>query len=245
MAGEGRDDHQVLKFCPDGTLLLQIGHSGKTGGSNHEEFLGQPTDMEVDPETNEVFVADGYLNRRVIVFDADTGEYKRHWGAYGKEPVDFPPGVFYDADTLKFMRHGGAEGEEPVEAAVASYDPSAPPAQQFRIVHGLRIANDGLVYVADRSNNRLQIFRKDGTFVEEVVIARNTLGEGSTWDVDLSRDEEQRFLYNVDGTNQRIWILRREDLEIVGSIGRRGRNAGQFHWVHKLAVDSRGQHLHR
>ncbi len=174
-------DHQVLKFSPDGTFLLQIGQAGKTGGSNHKEFLGHPTDMEVDPETNEVFVGDGYVNKRVIVFDADTGEYKRHWGAYGNEPDD---------------------------AVQGRYDPSAPVAQQFgESVHGLRIANDGLVYVADRGNNRIQIFQKDGTFVKEAFIAKETLS-GATWDVDFSPDEKQTFLYNADGGNQRVWILR-------------------------------------
>ena len=208
-------DHQVLKFSRDGKFLLQIGTSGRTGGSNNTEFLGHPADMEVDPETNEVYVTDGYLNRRVIVFDADTGEYKRHWGAYGNVPDDTDLGA---------------------------YDPSAPPSQQFRpVVHDVRISNDGLVYIADRVNNRIQIFQKDGTFVKEVIIAKDTLyGRGSVWDVGFSPDDKQTFLYNADGVNQRVWILRREDLEILGSFGRTGRNAGQFHWVHKLAVDSQG-----
>ena len=207
-------DHQVLKFSRDGTFLLQIGQAGRTGGSNNTEFLGHPADMEVDPETNEVYVTDGYLNRRVIVFDADTGEYKRHWGAYGNKPDDTDLGP---------------------------YDPSAPPSQQFHpVVHSVRISNDGLVYVADRVNDRIQVFQKDGTFVKEVIIAKDTIDRGSAWDVDFSPDEKQTFLYNADGVNQRVWILRREDLEILGSFGRRGRSAGQFHWVHKIAVDSHG-----
>ena len=250
IGGENRDDHQVLKFSSDGTFLLQIGQSGKTGGNNHKEFLGHPTDMEVDPQTNEVYVSDGYLNRRVIVFDADTGEYKRHWGAYGNEPEDFAPGIYYGGG--RYLKTG-PDGE-PADAGLTppiapgrrtpgsetTYNPNDPPAQQFNIVHGARVTNDGLVYVADRTNNRIQVFQRDGTFVKEVVIANKTMGEGSAWDVDVSPDEEQTFLYVADGTNQRIWILRREDLEILGHFGRRGHGAGEFHWVHRLAVDSHG-----
>ncbi len=250
IGGEGGEDHQVLKFSSDGTFLLQIGQAGKTGGNNHKEFLGNPTDMEVDPQTNEVYVADGYLNRRVIVFDAETGEYKRHWGAYGNEPEDFEPGIYYDGG--KYMKTG-PDGE-PIDAGLfppiapgrrapgseTTYNPNDPPSQQFNIVHALRITNDGLVYVADRTNNRIQVFQRDGTFVKEVIIANKTRSDGSTWDVDVSPDEKQTFLYVADGINQQVWILRREDLEIVGSFGRRGHGAGEFHWLHRLAVDSQG-----
>ena len=214
VAGNGPDDHQVLKFSRDGTFLLQIGHAGKTGGSNHTEYLGRPADIYVEPEANEVYVADGYLNKRVIVFDADTGEYKRHWGAYGEKPDDTDLG---------------------------QYDPDAPAAKQFRNpVHAVRISDDGFVYVADRVNNRIQVFQTDGTFVKEVFIDKKTLGSGSAWDVDLSPDEKQAVLYNPDGTNQQMWMLLREDLTILGTFGRRGRMAGQFYWVHNVAVDSHG-----
>ena len=107
-------------------------------------------------------------------------------------------------------------------------------------MHALRITHDGLIYVADRTNNRIQVFQKDGTFVKEVIIAKKTRGDGSTWDVDVSPDEKQTFLYVADGINQQVWILRREDLEIVGSFGRRGHGAGEFHWLHRVAVDSQG-----
>ena len=124
---------------------------------------------------------------------------------------------------------------------MGDYDPDAPSAQQFRTpVHAVRISRDGLVYVTDRINNRIQVFQKSGEFVEEVVIASKTLARGAAWDLDLSPDEEQRWLYDADGTNQQVWILQRKDLEVLGTIGRRGRYAGQFHWVHSLAVDSQG-----
>ena len=214
LAGSGPDDHQVLKFRRDGTFLLQIGRAGQTGGSNHEEFLGSPADIAVDPEANEVYVADGYGNRRIIVFDAETGAYRRHWGAYGNRPDD---------------------------ADLGPFDPDAPAAQQFRRpVHAVRIAADGLVYVADRVNDRIQVFRRDGTFVKEVVIAGRTRFIGSVWDIDFSPGAGQPVLFATDGTNQHVWMLRREDLRTLGSFGRSGRSAGQFHWVHHLAVDSKG-----
>jgi DNA-binding beta-propeller fold protein YncE len=214
VGSNGRNDQVVLKFSPDGTLLLQIGQPGKTGGSNDTTLLGQPAGIHVDTEANEVYVADGYGNRRVIVFDAETGRYKRHWGAYGRRPDD---------------------------GDLGPYDPKAPRAQQFRSpVHAVRIARDGLVYVADRVNNRIQVFRKNGEFVKEASLAPETLAMGSVWDIALSHDPAQTYVYVPDGTNQKVWILRRSDLSTVGEFGRGGRNAGQFGWVHNLAVDSRG-----
>ncbi len=220
-AGNGGQDHQVLKFTSDGTFLLQIGKAGSTGGSNDTHgapngtpLLGRPADVEVDPETNEAYIADGYGNKRVLVVDARTGMYRRHWGAYGHVPDDASPGP---------------------------YVPGSPPAQQFRNpVHCVRIANDGLVYVCDRVNDRMQVFTKSGVFQKEFFVATNTLGNGSVWDLDTSPDKRQRYLYNPDGENNMVWILARATGSILGTFGRNGRNAGQFHWVHNLAVDSKG-----
>ncbi|MFW6193838.1 MAG: hypothetical protein ACOC83_10170 [Gemmatimonadota bacterium] len=214
IGGNGPSDHQVLKFTSDGDFLLQIGEAGENAGSNDTTTLGRPADVFVDDEADEVYVADGYGNRRVVVFDAGTGEYRRHWGAYGERPEDVDLG---------------------------SYDPDAEPAPQFRTpVHALQITDDGLVYVADRPNDRIQVFRRDGTFVEEAFLAPRTLSMGTVWDLDVSRDPEQRWLYVPDGTNNKLWILDRESLEVVGSFGRGGRYAGDFMWVHNVAVDSRG-----
>src|SRR5437667_8811348 len=155
---------------------MRIGKAGTPGGSNDTEHLGRPADMAVDPETNEAFVADGYGNHRVIVFDAATGAYKRHWGAYGKTPPE--------EKTIGSHDPGGASG----------YDPKAPPAQAFNNpVHCVKIAKDGLVYVCDRSNDRLQVFRKDGSFVREWVFLKETLGSGSVWDMYLWPDRGQRL----------------------------------------------------
>jgi DNA-binding beta-propeller fold protein YncE len=214
VASNGPADHVVLKFTPEGRLLLQIGTAGKTGGSNDTTLLGAPAAIEVDDAANEVYIGDGYVNKRVIVFDATTGAYRRHWGAYGHRPEDRDPGP---------------------------YDPEAPPAAQFRSpVHAVRIGVDGLVYVADRANDRIQVFTKQGTYVREVFVAKNTRGIGSAWDLAFSRDPDQRYLFVADGTNHKVWILTRKELRIVGAFGRGGRNAGYFGWVHNIAVDSKG-----
>lgn len=234
LGGGAESDAQVLKFSRQGEFLMQIGRQGRNGGSNETANLGGAANMVVDEEANELYVADGYVNHRVIVFDAETGAYKRHWGAYGRQPDD---GYFEQlGENLPPPFSGAVQHEN----APSQYDPDGPPPPQFRIVHAVRIANDGLVYVADRTNDRLQVFHKDGTFVDEVFIAKNTLGSGSAWDVGFSVDSEQTYLFVPDGTNQRIRILLRESLEVVSTFGTAGRWAGQFYGAHNLAVDSEG-----
>jgi DNA-binding beta-propeller fold protein YncE len=215
VAGNGTDDHHIMKFTADGVFVLQIGAVGVSGGSNDTLSVNRAALMEVDPEANELYVADGYGNRRLIVFDAETGAYRRHWGAYGEPPVDEVP---------------------------PPWDPDAPPSRTWRTpVHGLAISHDGLVYVTDRPSNRIQVFRKDGTYLREAVLAPETYGPGSTWDVALDPlDPEQRFIFVPDGTNNRIWTLDRETLEPVYSWGRGGRQPGQFDWLHNLEFDSEG-----
>ena len=223
IAGNGSNDHQIVKFTRDGRFLLQIGRSGMSTGSNDTENLKQPTTMTVDPVANEVYVADGYGNRRVIVFDADTGEYKRHWGAYGNRPDDADP---YNASS-------GTVGPD--------YDPDNPPSRQFsRAVHGVTISDDRLVYVADRVNNRVQVFEPDGTFVQEAFVDKRTGGFGSVFELAFSKDRGQQFLYNPNGMNQSVDILLRDSLEVVARFGQGGRYPGQFYAVHSIAVDSRG-----
>ena len=213
IAGNHDTDHQILKFTRDGKFLLQIGQAGKTGGSNDTALLGKPAYMEVDEKANELFVADGYGNRRVIVFDASTGAYKRHWGAYGNRPSDDK----------------------------TSYNPSAPPSRQFGTpVHCVRLAHDGLVYVCDRTNNRIQVFDRSGRYVKEFFLERQTTQIGSVWDLVLSTDPAQRYLYVADGGNNKIHVLDRQTGNRVGAFGRNGRMAGQFHWVHNIAIDSTG-----
>jgi glyoxylase-like metal-dependent hydrolase (beta-lactamase superfamily II) len=234
IGGGGDKDAQILKFTREGRFLLQIGHQGKGRGSNDTENLGAAASMVVDAAANELYVADGYVNHRVIVFDADTGAYKRHWGAYGKRPDD------------SYFAKAGERLPGPFSGAVqhedkpSQYDPDLPPPPQFRIVHAVRIANDGLVYVCDRTNDRLQVFHKDGTFVREAFLAKRTFGSGSVWDLAFSPDPQQTFLAVIDGTNQQVYVLRRESLEVVDTFGGGGHWAGQFYGAHNIAANARG-----
>ncbi|HEX7794682.1 MAG TPA: hypothetical protein VF456_10045 [Vicinamibacterales bacterium] len=234
IGGGGEKDAQLLKFTRAGKFLLQIGHKGKNEGSNDTKNLGGAAGLEIDRAANELYVADGYVNHRVIVFDATTGAYKRHWGAYGKRPDD------------SYFTQAGEKLPSPFSGAVqnenrpSQYDPDGPPPPQFRIVHAARIAHDGLVYVCDRTNDRIQVFRKDGTFVKEGFVAKRTFGSGSVWDVVFSSDPAQTFLIVNDGTNQQIWILRRDTLEVVSAFGRAGHGAGEFYGAHVMAADSKG-----
>ena len=232
-AGGDKDSH-ILKFTREGKFLMQIGKQGQGQGSNDTANLGAPANIFVDEPANEIYVADGYVNHRVIVFDSNTGAYKRHWGAFGNRPDD---GFFTRAgEKLPGPFSGAVQNEN----RPSQYDPNGPPSPQFRIVHAVRISNDGLVYVCDRTNDRLQVFRKDGTFVREVVIAKDTFGSGSVWDVGFSTDPQQSFLFINDGTNQFIYVLDRQTLEIVSTFGGHGHWAGQFYGAHNLAVNSKG-----
>ena len=204
LAGNGPRDGQILKFTRAGRHVLTIGAPNVVGDDTDRRHLNRPAAMVVNPRSNELYVADGYGNHRVIVFDATTGAYKRHWGANGRPPGD------------RSVKGFGTP------------------------VHCVRLARDGLLYVCDRANNRIQVFRTDGTFVRELPVAAETRGNGSTWDVDLSPDGAQTFLHAADGTNNVVWTLLRESGRLLGSFGRSGRRAGELHWVHNLAVDSRG-----
>jgi len=234
LGGGGDHDAQVLKFTADGHFLQQIGQPGKGAGSNDAGHLGAPAHMVIDRDAHELYVADGYVNHRVIVFDALSGAYRRHWGAFGRRPDD------------RYFERTGERLPSPFSGAVqhenapSLYDPSGPSPPQFRIVHAVRISDDGLVYVCDRTNDRIQVFHKDGTFVREAFVAKDTLGSGSVWDLGFSRDSEQMFVYVIDGTNQQVYVLRRATLEVVSTFGGAGHWAGQFYGAHNLAVDSKG-----
>jgi DNA-binding beta-propeller fold protein YncE len=227
IGGNGDQDSQVLKFTKQGKFLLQVGKSAArkgpnnaqgqptyVGGSNDQVSFGRVAKIFVDPAANEAYLADGYLNKRVAIIDADTGKLKRYWGAYGNKPDD---------------------------TNLGPYKPEAPPAQQFRNpVHCADLSRDGLVYVCDRQNNRLQVFTKDGKFVKEAFYAKNSLSEGAVWDVAFSRDPQQTYIFLADGRNMKIRVLRRETLEELTSFGDGGRQPGQFYAVHSIAADSKG-----
>jgi DNA-binding beta-propeller fold protein YncE len=214
VGGNGAGDSHLIKFTRDGRFLMQVGEPGQPVDSRSREAFGRVAKVSFHAPSNEAFVADGYANRRVAVIDMNTGEFKRYWGAYGNEPDDANPGP---------------------------YDPDAPLIQQFRTpVHCADPSRDGLVYVCDRVNNRIQVFRLDGTFVQEKVVAPRTLGDGSVWDIAFSPDEEQRFIYLADGKNMRVYIIERATMEVLTSFGDGGRQPGQFFGVHSIATDSKG-----
>ena len=227
IGGNGDQDSQVLKFTKQGKFLLQVGKSAArkgpnnaqgqptyVGGSNDQVSFGRVAKIFVDPAANEAYLADGYLNKRVAIIDADTGKLKRYWGAYGNKPDD---------------------------TNLGPYKPEAPPAQQFRNpVHCADLSRDGLVYVCDRQNNRLQVFTKDGKFVKEMFYAKNSLSEGAVWDVAFSKDPQQTYIFLADGRNMKIRVLRRDTLEELTSFGDGGRQPGQFYAVHSIAADSKG-----
>src|SRR5437016_8543598 len=208
------NDTMVLKFTQAGKFLMQIGKPGQSKGSNDVENLRRPAKIFVDKQANEVYVADGYGNHRVIVYDADTGKYKRHWGAYGKKPDDKDPGP---------------------------YNPDAPPPQQFRNpVHCVELSVDRFLYVCDRANDRIQVFKTDGTFVKEAFVNKRTLGSGSAWDIAFSKDAQQKYIYLTDGENDRVHILDRDSLQVLTTFGEGGRQPGEFYGVHSIATDSKG-----
>lgn len=266
ITGGGPNDTQVLKFSRDGKFLLAAGkivpppaapaapaaaapdtaYQGMGGAARGEaagrggaaagrggrggrggrpaaiptppnnasmESFGGSTRISFDDGVNEAFVADGSRNHRVAVIDMNTGAIKRIWGAYGKTPSD---------------------------AAAPAYSPDAPASQQFGNVLCAEVSNDGLVYVCDRSNDRIQVFKKDGSFVREKTVMPKTLREGSVSDIAFSRDAKQRYLYVADGMNNQVHVLDRESLEIVTSFGDGGRVPGEFAFLHSIVTDSKG-----
>jgi DNA-binding beta-propeller fold protein YncE len=255
IGGSGGADSRILKFSHDGKFIAEFGkaptgfatprpggaadtayqgvsparggNAGRGGGrgrggrggtpalppnSNSEDSFGGPAGFSFDNAANEAYVADGYRNHRVAVIDMNTGAIKRYWGAYGNKPVD--------ADSVK-------------------YTPGSSP-KQFGPVRCAELSNDGLVYVCDTQNDRIQVFKKDGSFVKEKTVEPNTLGTGSVWDIAFSRDPQQKYIYVADGMNMKIHILDRQSLEELTSFGEGGRIPGEFYAVHSVATDSKG-----
>ena len=214
IGGNGARDSHILKFTHDGKFLMQIGRPLQAVNSSATDHFGRVAKIAFDPAANEAYIADGYGNKRVAVIDMTTGKIKRFWGAYGRAPSD---------------------------SNLGRYSPDAPPAPQFRNpVHCAEPSTDGHVYVCDRVNDRIQVFRKNGSFVREQRIAPLTLGDGSVWDIAFSRDPQQKYLYLADGKNERIYVLDRQSLAILTTFGDGGRQPGQFFAVHSIATDSRG-----
>jgi glucose/arabinose dehydrogenase len=201
-------DDQLLKFTPDGKLVLQIGASNQSKGNADTKNVHRASDVWVHPQTNEVFVADGYGNHRVIIFDADSGAFKRMWGAFANKPVD-------DDHCENVPKPSFADAAGP---------------QNFSIVHAIRVANDGMVYVADRENRRIQMFTNDGKFVKQLVKTSTPFARNLA----LSPDAEEQFLYVGNGKD--IVVVDRRTLEVVGSV----QGPGMLGGGHQIATDAKG-----
>jgi len=221
IGGNGEKDNQILKFTKAGKFVMQIGRTGQSKGNADTQNLNQPADTFLYAKTNELFVADGYGNRRVIVFDADTGTFKRMWGAFGNVPTDAPP-----------------------NPANPDADPQGAP-QFVQPVHAARVSNDGLVYVSDRGGKRVQVFTLEGKYVSQVFIGRECkapeCGNGTTAaSTAFSTDPEQRFLYVGNRSQAKVMVLNRKTLDVLDSFGRWGSAPGEFGTLHHMAADSKG-----
>src|SRR5437588_5451197 len=205
IGGNGAGDSHILKFTREGKFVKQFGFAWANAGSTDTFAFNKVAKVFLDEPNNEAYVADGYGNHRVAVMDMGTGKIKRYWGAYGNKPDDEPLG---------------------------RYEPNGPPAQQFRNpVHCAELSTDGFVYVCDRPNDRIQVFTKEGKFVKETFVEKNTLGDGSTWDIAFSKDPPQKYFFLADGANEKIHVFDRSSVTELTSFGDGGRQPGQVYAV--------------
>ena len=243
IGGSGNED-QILKFTQDGKFVMQLGHGGHKKTNADTENFWKPADVFVYPKTNELFVADGYGNKRIIVFDADTGKFKRMWGAYGNTPAD-------DATPTRAEEGGAGRGRgrgpdlSRIPAKELKPDDRRP--EQFDTVHGVKVSNDGFVYVSDRGGKRVQVFTIEGKYVNQAWIDRwceavgQACGNGQTAaSTAFSADPEQRFLYIASRSPARIWVYERKTLTPLYFFGAPGVAPGQFYALHHMTTDTKG-----
>jgi hypothetical protein len=215
----GTGDDMILKFTTAGKFVMQIGHRGQSKGNTDTENVHQPTDTFVDTSAKEIYVADGYGNKRVVVFDSETGTFKRMWGAFGNVP---PP-------TLA------------PNPAVPQPQTTPEGPQDFGLPHAVKVSRDGVVYLADRINNRIQLFTTAGKYLKQVRVTNDgspvvPVPAGFAF----SPDAKQQFLYVVDSGPMRVVIFDRATMTQIGAIGMRGAEPGNFDIVHHMAADSKG-----
>jgi len=209
----------IVKYTMAGKFVMQIGNSGQGKGNADKENVRQATDVFVETSAKEVYVADGYGNKRVVVFDSENGKFKRMWGAFGNPPPE-------------------AMAANPATPQ-AQTTPDGPP--EFGLPHSVKVSRDGTVYVADRINNRIQMFTTAGKFLRQVRV----MNDGGTVvpvpaGFAFSPDNRLQFLYVVDSGPMKVAIFDREKLALLGTIGMRGPKPGDFDIVHHMAADSKG-----
>jgi DNA-binding beta-propeller fold protein YncE len=233
-----RSDDMILKFTNDGKFVKQLGGRTSSHGSKDPASVNKPGDLFVSPNTNELYVADGYGNRRVIVFDADTLAFKRMWGAFGKPPEDDAnsggPGPSGGPAVTPGAGAGERSGPQALDTEGAGPDQFASP------VHGVMVSSDNIVYVADRSNRRLQLFTPAGVYLKEMFVNRAGPASDSVCGLAFSPDKDQQFLYLSDLGNSHIVVVDRKSLQILYQFGKRGPQPGNFQGLHHIAMDSKG-----
>ena len=232
-----RSDDMILKFTASGLFIKEFGGRTVSKGSTDPAAVNKPGDLFVWPKTNELFVADGYGNRRVMVLDAYSFAFKRMWGAFGKPPKD-------DANSGGPGPTGGParKAGQPVAADAAPVlDTQGLGPDMFASpVHGIVVSNDGIVYVADRANRRVQLFTPQGKYLKELFLNRAGPASDSVTSVALSTDPKQTYLYLADFGNSQIAVVDRKSLKILYQFGFRGAEPGNFQGIHHIAADSKG-----
>jgi len=232
----------IIEFSRDGKFVRDFGHRGPKVPADQVKQDNQQTaifppgigSFELDEDAREIFIADGFLNKRILVYDMDTGAFKRGWGGHG-------------------VPLGGIDNNP-----TPDYDVSGPPPDQMPFapaIHCVHFSRDGLVYVCERGSDRVQVFTKQGKFVRQWFVHPSTQSRGANcggpWSMTaapcgtvyhlaLSADPQQRHVFVADGTNNMVWIYNRTDGTLAGSFGGNGRYAGQLHWIDAVAVDSKG-----
>ena len=233
----------IIKFTKDGKFLWDFGHRGPKVPASEVKQDNQQTAIfppgiaafEFDEDARELYIPDGFLNKRVLVYDMDTGAFKRGWGGHG-----MPLSEIANDPIPGYKWTGGPPPEE------KNFVPD---------LHFVEFSKEGLVYIGERGQNRIEVFTKQGKFIREFYVSPNTpsRGEvcgglyheklppcGTTYKLAFSRDPQQKYLYVADGTNDKVWILDRDSGKTLGGFGRNGTYAGQFHWINAIAMDSKG-----
>jgi hypothetical protein len=235
ISGTGAQD-SILKFSHDGKLLWDFGHRPPQGGketNQNTDWMVSKGRFNLDQDAREIYIIN---QKRVVVYDMDTGAFKRGWGGHGMPLSEITN------DPIPSYKFTGA-----------------PPPDEKNFVpdlHFAEIDKDGLVYVGERGQDRISIYTKQGKWVKDYYVAPNTPSQraqdcgglaltklppcGTTYKMVFSKDPEQKYMYVADGTNNVVWILDHATGKTLGNFGRNGKYAGQFHWINAIGTDKQG-----